>query len=72
MSALDKLGVMAHVTNILSENGISIEAIIQKEPANVMLTHKVVEKQLNQAIDAIEKLDGIIGQVTRIRVEMLS
>jgi len=78
MSALDKLGVMAHVTNILSENGISIEAIIQKEPANgaahvsiVMLTHKVVEKQLNQAIDAIEKLDGIIGQVTRIRVEML-
>jgi homoserine dehydrogenase len=76
--ALDKLGVLANVTNILSENGISIEAIIQKEPVGgaehvsvVMLTHKVVEKQLNRAIQAIESLDGITGQVTRIRLEML-
>ncbi|EDN69738.1 homoserine dehydrogenase [Beggiatoa sp. PS] len=78
MSALDKLGVMAQVTNILMENGISIEAIIQKEPDSdtnqvqvVMLTHKVVEKQVNKAIQAIEQLDSITGQVTRIRVEML-
>jgi homoserine dehydrogenase len=78
MSALDKLGVLAHVTNILSENGISIEAIIQKEPVSgtdhvqvVMLTHCVKEKQVNKAIQAIENLDGITGQVTRIRVEML-
>jgi homoserine dehydrogenase len=76
--ALDKLGVLANVTNILSENGISIEAIIQKEPVGgaehvsvVMLTHKVVEKQLNRAIQAIESLDGITGQVTRIRLETL-
>jgi len=78
MSVLDRLGVLAHVTNILSENGISIEAIIQKEPKSgadqvsiVMLTHLVKEKQVNKAIEAIEKLDGITGQVTRIRVEML-
>lgn len=78
LSALDKLGVLAHVTNILSENGISIEAIIQKEPVGgaehvsvVLLTHQVVEKQLNRAIQAIESLDSITGQVTRIRLEML-
>jgi len=79
LSALDKLGVLAHVTNILSDNGISIEAIIQKEPIGgaehvsvVMLTHQVVEKQLNRAILAIESLEGIIGKVTRIRLEMLA
>jgi homoserine dehydrogenase len=78
LSALDKLGVLAKVTNILSEKGISIEAIIQKEPVGgaehvsvVMLTHQVVEKQLNRAIQAIESLDSITGQVTRIRLEML-
>jgi len=79
LSALDKLGVLAQVTNILSENGISIEAIIQKEPIGgaehvsvVMLTHKVVEKQLNRAIQAIESLEGIIGKVARLRLEMLA
>ncbi|MCK5720643.1 MAG: homoserine dehydrogenase [Thiomargarita sp.] len=78
MPAIDKSGVLAHVANILSENDISIEAIIQKQPPNneeyvsiVMLTHKVVEKQMNQAIKAIENLDGIIDKVTRIRLETL-
>jgi len=78
LSALDKLGLLADVTHILSDNHISIEAIIQKEPISgteqvsiVILTHQVVEKQVNQAIQAIEKLDGITGQVTRIRLEML-
>jgi homoserine dehydrogenase len=78
MTALDKLGVLAYVTNILSENGINIEAIIQKEPHRgtdqvsvVILTHQVVEKRLNQAIQAIENLEGITGKVTRIRLEML-
>ncbi len=78
LSVLDKLGVLAQVTNILSDNAINIEAIIQKEPlagvdhvSIVMLTHKVQEKQMNQAIDAIEKLDGITGKVARIRVESL-
>ncbi len=79
LSALDKLGILAYVTNILSDNGISIEAIIQKEPIGgaehvsvVMLTHQVLEKQLNRAIQAIESLEGIIGKVTRIRLEMLA
>ena len=78
MTALDRIGVLAQVTNILSENGISIEAIIQKEPHGgeervsvVLLTHQVIEKQINSAINAIEKLEGIEGSVMRIRLEML-
>lgn len=78
MTALDKVGVLAEVATILSKNGISIEAITQKEPVGgaksvsiVLLTHKVTEKQVNRAIAAIEQLDGINGQVMRIRLEML-
>ncbi len=78
MTALDRVGVLAQVTRILSENSISIEAITQKEVGGadqvtiVLLIHQVVEKRLNRAIQAIEALDGIRGQVNRIRLETLS
>ena len=78
MQAKDEPGVLADVTRILGDKGISIEAIIQKEPegdsadANViMLTHTVVEKQMNEAIQKIESLDTISGEVVRIRMESL-
>ena len=75
----DKPGVLADVTRILGDAGISIEAIIQKEPAPgvnqvpvIMLTHRIREQQMNQAIAGIEALDAINGQVTRIRMEHLT
>jgi homoserine dehydrogenase len=78
VQAEDKPGVMAKVAGILGDAGISIEAIKQQEPAAgethvplVMLTHRVMEGQMNQAIEAIEALDSISGSVTRIRVEHL-
>jgi homoserine dehydrogenase len=37
-----------------------------------MLTHRVREGQMNEAIARIEALDSIAGSVTRIRVEQLS
>ena len=78
LQAKDEPGVLADVTRILGDKGISIEAIIQKEPeddsteANViLLTHTVVEKQMNEAIQKIEALDTISGEVVRIRMESL-
>ncbi|MCU7904543.1 MAG: homoserine dehydrogenase [Candidatus Thiodiazotropha sp. (ex Epidulcina cf. delphinae)] len=78
MQVADKPGVVARIASILAESGISIEAIQQKEPTEddsflplVMLTQKVMEKQLNVAIAAIERLDSVFGQVMRIRVERL-
>ena len=60
------------------ELGISIEAIQQKEPAEgeeraslVMLTQPVIEKNMKQAISAIEALGSIEGKVVMIRVEHL-
>ncbi|HIA08627.1 MAG TPA: homoserine dehydrogenase, partial [Chromatiaceae bacterium] len=79
LEADDKPGVLADVTGILGRAGISIEAIIQKQPDDgqdcvpiIMLTHKVLEKQMNEAITSIEALDGVRGSVTRIRMESLS
>jgi homoserine dehydrogenase len=79
MQATDKPGVMADVTRILGDAGISIEAILQKEPAPdadrasiILLTHVVQERQMNEAITRIEALDSIHGQVTRIRLEHLN
>lgn len=77
--AEDKAGVMAEVTSILAANGISIEALLQKEPEDgetevpvILLTHKVREAQVNNAIAEIEKLDSIKQPVMRIRVEPLA
>jgi homoserine dehydrogenase len=74
----DRPGMLAKITGILSSNNISIEAIVQKEPKEnaaqvsvVILTHRVVERDVNQAIQAIEQLDGITGKVMRIRLETL-
>jgi len=79
MTAQDKPGVVAAISGILGDSGISIEAMQQKEPAEgetevplVMLTHRVREGQMNEAIAKIEALDSIEGNVTRIRVEQLS
>jgi len=79
MHAEDKPGVLAEITRIMGERGISIEALIQKEPINkdsgatvIMLTQPVLERNMNQAIAAIEKLDTIRGSVTRIRSEHLN
>jgi len=78
MQVADELGVMAEITRILADTGISIEAIQQKEPAEgdtqvslIMLTHEVLERQMNQAIDRIEALASVTGPVMRIRMEQL-
>ena len=78
MHAVDKPGVLAEVTRILGDLDISIEAILQKEPVEdatrvpvIILTQRILEKNMNAAIDEIEKLNDIEGSVTRIRVETL-
>lgn len=78
MCAQDRPGVLADVTRILGDRDISIEAFIQKEPASdeqqvdiIMLTSRVREGNMNEAMTAIAALDAICSDVTRIRVESL-
>ncbi len=79
MTAKDEAGVLAEVTRILGDQNISIEAFIQKQPKNegddaniILLTHRVNEGDMNSALEQIEALDVISGDVMRIRVESLS
>jgi homoserine dehydrogenase len=74
----DKPGVLADITRILADSDISIDAMIQKEPAEgesqtdiIMLTHQTVEKNANAAIAKIEALPVVQGKVTRLRLENL-
>jgi len=78
MQVADRPGVMADITRILGDQGISIEALLQKEPVGgasdvsvIMLTHRVLEGRINESIRRIEALDSVTGQVTRIRMETL-
>jgi homoserine dehydrogenase len=75
---LDKPGVLADITRILSNEGINIEAILQKQPEEhegmvpiIMLTQAVVEKNMDQAIAQIEALDTVPDSIMRIRMESL-
>jgi len=78
MTAEDRPGTLTQVTKVLSDTGISIEAVIQKEPASgesavslILLTSRALEKQLLAAIETIEALEAIKGTVAHIRVESL-
>jgi homoserine dehydrogenase len=78
MRVVDRPGVLADVTRILADSAISIDAMIQREPAEgeeqvdiIMLTHETREKHINVAIAKIEALPVVTGKVTRIRLEEL-
>ncbi|SFM11863.1 homoserine dehydrogenase [Marinobacter zhejiangensis] len=79
MQAEDHPGVLAKISSVLSEHGINIESVVQKESelSNgkipvIMLTHTVQERQMNQAIAELEALADIDGPVVRIRAENFS
>ncbi|MDP2112149.1 MAG: homoserine dehydrogenase [Thiobacillus sp.] len=79
LRAFDRPGVLADITRILADSNISIDAMVQKEPAEgeeqvniILLTHITVEKNINAAIAKIEALDTVAGKVMRIRLEELA
>lgn len=77
MHVYDKPGVLADITRILSDNGISIEALQQKDPEEsdtasiVMMTHRVQERNMNKALAEISGLEAVKDDIVRIRVETL-
>lgn len=74
----DRPGVLADITRILADRNISIDAMIQKEPPEgedetdiILLTHKSIERDVDDAIRHIEALPTVRGKVVRIRLEDL-
>jgi homoserine dehydrogenase len=79
MRVQDEAGVLASVTGILAEQGISIDAMIQHEAAEgesqtdlIILTHDCVEAKMDAALQGVEALSSVLGSVTRIRKEELA
>ena len=79
MNVSDQPGVLADLTRILADATISIDAMLQKEPAEgetrtdiIFLTHQTQEKNVTAAIAKMEGLPTVCGSVTKIRLENLS
>jgi len=80
----DETGVLAKVTGILAEAGISIDAVLQREADEVsgsarvaqtdviILTHDCVEAKMNAAIAQMQALPSVLEPITRIRKEELA
>ncbi len=85
LRATDKPGVMADITSIFGKLGISLEAIIQKEPDQaamddagqmptvpiILLSRRVREGLIQQAIEQVNALSSVTRHVSMLRVETL-
>lgn len=75
--AADEAGVLGKIANLLANQGISIEALIQKAVLDdniaeiVILTHSTIERNIKAAIAAISGEDCVSAPVVMIRMESL-
>jgi len=78
----DQAGVLADITRIFADYGISIDALRQLESEHVgahgqcetdivVVTHKTLEKHANAAIGKIEALPTVVSKITKLRMEAL-
>ena len=74
----DVAGVMSKLSSKFAERDISIEAITQKEPelgsktvSVIFITQTTIEKNVDDAIEAIQALEEVIQPAVKLRVEHL-
>lgn len=73
--ALDRPGVLSQVAGILGQHDISIASVLQKGRAAaeavpvVMMTHEARERDMRQALAAIDRLSAVAPPTRMIRVE---
>ncbi|MEI7786984.1 MAG: homoserine dehydrogenase, partial [Betaproteobacteria bacterium] len=83
MRVADEAGVLARVTGMLAEAGISIDAVLQREADEVggegsnqtdliILTHDCVEARMNEAMAKMQSLPSVLAPIVRIRKEELA
>jgi homoserine dehydrogenase len=79
LQVADQAGVLARITGILAEHGISIDALLQRESAEgesqtdvIILTHDTLEGGMNEAIAKMQALPTVLAPIVRIRKEELS
>ncbi len=74
-SAIDKPGVLSKISGILGKHNISIASVVQigrqKKKGSVpvvMLTHETKEKNVNKALQEIDKLDVVTASTKKFRI----
>jgi homoserine dehydrogenase len=74
----DQAGVLADLTRILADAGISIDALMQREAGEgegqtdvIMLTHDTTEARMDAAIARMQALPSVLAPIVRIRKEEL-
>ncbi len=79
LQVADQTGVLARITGILAERGISIDAVLQRESAEgeaqtdlIILTHTTLEGEMNQALAQMQGLPTVLAPIVRIRKEELN
>ena len=75
----DQAGVLAKVTGLLADAGISIDAMLQREAGEgekqtdlILLTHDVREGTMNEVLTKMQKLPTVLAPITRIPKEELA
>jgi len=76
LAVLDRPGVLADITSILARQGISIDAIHQKGRTTsqeavplVIVTHQCLEKDMQNSLAVLERLETVQGKPVFIRME---
>ena len=79
LQVADETGVLARITGILAEHGISIDALLQRPNAAgeartdvIILTHDTVEGRMTSALAAMQALPTVLAPIVRIRKEELA
>ncbi len=74
LKVLDKPGVLAAVTSVLSECGISISSVLQKDSRIqnrvrlLLTTHKCKEADIKEAIEKLKTLEAVGDNVSMMRI----
>ena len=75
----DEAGVLSKITTILADNGISIDAVLQRESAEgerqtdlIILTHDTVEGRMREALAQMQALPTVLAPIVNIRKEELA
>ncbi len=74
LKVLDKPGVLAAVTSVLSECGISISSVLQKDSRIqnrvrlLLTTHKFKEADIKEAIEKLKALEAVGDNVSMMRI----
>jgi homoserine dehydrogenase len=75
-TAVDRPGVLSHITGALGAEGIGIESVVQKGTGVaggsvpvIVLTHQTTESALLAALADVDRLDDVTAPTVMVRIE---